>query len=226
MATGAVGAGAEGDQCGERSGGDWAGHEPVSFGETYQLLGWSLSGKQSERRKEQEQSHDRRQSVVASRFDRVRVGGRSEEGVLFKGEILANHNQIGGKESARHRGSRAYGAELGVRSAPDRRALSGKEGAGPKPRPEGSHDPAPRQTIRQAGSQDALEPAQTRDKGCQNKKCETNLSHGELTRIQRFAVRCRSNFRKNPAFKLGLFVPKRDIRPPQSRSNLALLVPK
>jgi hypothetical protein len=114
--------------------------------------------------------------VAESRFDRVRVGGRSEEGMLPEGDILADHNQIGRKESAHHRGSRAYSAQLGVRIATDRRAVSGKEGARPKPGPEGSHDPAPCQTVRETGSHGAFEPAQTGDKGCQNKKCETNLS--------------------------------------------------
>src|ERR1700736_6271582 len=52
-------------------------------------------------------------------------------GVCLKGEILAYHNQIGWKASARHRGSRAYGAEFGVRSATDTRAVSGKEGDRP-----------------------------------------------------------------------------------------------
>jgi transposase len=54
--------------------------------------GGVLSGKQSERGKEQEQSYDRRQSVAASGFNRVRLGSLSEEGVLLKGEILAYHN--------------------------------------------------------------------------------------------------------------------------------------
>jgi hypothetical protein len=94
---------------------------------------------------------------------------------------------------------------VGVRSATDRRAVLGKEGDRPKPGPEGSHDPAPSQTVRQTGRHGAFEPAQTADKDCQNKKCETNLSRGRTYPKSEICGQARINFRKNPSFGYFMF---------------------